>query len=170
MPASQTVVDIAVAASQATNAEFGILVAALTAVENDSSTPNLITALSAGDGSFTVFAPTDAAFSALFTLAGVSNFEGLAGVIGVDGAANVLQYHVLGSRVFSSDIPNALGGNTSVSLTPLLSGSSFTLNSTLTITDSDAAFGLGTSDASITATDILATNGVVHVINQVILP
>ncbi len=169
LPASQNVVDIAVAASTATSAEFGQLVAALTAVENDGSTPALITALSAADGSFTVFAPTDAAFTALYTLAGVADFNGLVNAIGIGTVATVLQYHVLGDRVFSTDIPNALNGNPSVSLTPL-AGGNFTLNSNLTITDADAALTLGTTDAGIVDTDILGTNGVIHVINQVILP
>ena len=169
MPASQNVVDIAVAASTATNAEFGQLVAALTAVENDGTTPSLITALSAADGSFTVFAPTDAAFNALYTLAGVANFNELVTAVGIGTIATVLQYHVLDSRVFSTDIPNALDGNASVVLTPL-AGGDFTLNSTLTITDADAALTLGTTDAGIVDTDILGTNGVIHVINQVLLP
>lgn len=169
VPASSNVVEIAVAASQATNAEFGQLVAALTAVENDGTTPSLITALSATDGTFTVFAPTDAAFTALYTLAGVANFTELVNAVGIGTIATVLQYHVLGSRVFSTDIPNALDGNASVVLTPL-AGGDFTLNSTLTITDADAALTLGTTDAGIVDTDILGTNGVIHVINQVILP
>lgn len=171
VPASDNVVEIAVAASTATNAEFGQLVAALTAVENDGGAPNLITALSASDGSFTVFAPTDAAFEALYALAGVANLTELLALPGVDinTLATVLQYHVLGSRVFSTDIPNALAGNASVALTPL-AGGSFTLNSDLTITDVDNALSLGSTDAEIIDTDILGTNGVIHVINQVILP
>ncbi len=168
IPASQNIVEIAVAASTATDAEFGQLVAALTAVENDGSAPNLITALS-GSGPFTVFAPTDAAFAALYTLAGVDDFAGLVNAVGINTVATVLQYHVLGSRVFSSDIPNALDGNTSVTLTPL-AGGTFMLNSSLTLTDTDGALSLGTTDAGIVDTDILGTNGVIHVINQVILP
>lgn len=168
IPASQNIIEIAVAASTATDAEFGQLVAALTAVENDGSAPNLITALS-GSGPFTVFAPTDAAFAALYTLAGVDDFAGLVDAVGINTVATVLQYHVLGSRVFSTDIPNALDGNTSVTLTPL-AGGTFTLNSSLTLTDTDGALSLGTADAGIVDTDILGTNGVIHVINQVILP
>ncbi len=171
MPASENVVEIAVAASTATNAEFGQLVAALTAVENDMSAPNLITALSDESGSFTVFAPTDAAFQDLYALAGVTSFTELLDVPGVDinTIATVLQYHVLDSRVFSTDIPNVLGSNPSATITPL-AGGTFTLNSDLTITDTDAALSLGSEDASIVDTDILGTNGVIHVIDEVILP
>lgn len=177
VPASQNVVEIAVAASEATEgAEFGQLVAALTAVENDADAANLITALSAADGSFTVFAPTDAAFQALYDLVGDQDDDDDADITdlvlaagGLETIATVLQYHVLGSRVFSTDIPNALGDDSSVTLTPL-AGGDFVLNDDLTITDTDGALMLGSEDASIVNTDILGTNGVIHVIDQVILP
>ena len=169
IPATEDIVSIAVAASQASEgAEFGQLVAALTAVENDETTDALVTILS-GDGSFTVFAPTDAAFQALYTMAGVADFNALVDAVGIGTIETVLKYHVLGARVFSSDIPNALNGSTSVELTPL-AGGIFTLNSDLTITDTDGALAIGTSDASIIGTDIFGTNGVIHVIDQVILP
>ena len=169
VPASDDIVSIAVAASEASEgAEFGQLVAALTAVENDQETDALITILS-GQGPFTVFAPTDAAFQALYTLAGVADLNALAGELGLETVATVLKYHVLGARVFSTDIPNALGGNANVELMPLYGGT-FTLTSDLTIIDNDAALDLGTADASIIDTDILGTNGVIHVIDQVLLP
>lgn len=171
VPASDNVVGVAVAASQATNAEFGQLVAALTAVENDGTAPNLITALSNASGSFTVFAPTDAAFAALYTLAGVSSFTELLELPDVDinTIATILQYHVLDSRVFSTDLPNVLGSESMATITPL-AGGTFTLNSDLTLEDADAALSLGSTDSSIVQTDILATNGVIHVIGQVLLP
>jgi transforming growth factor-beta-induced protein len=169
VPATENIVSIAVAASQASEgAEFGQLVAALTAVENDGSTDALVTILS-GDGAFTVFAPTDAAFQALYAAASVADFNALVEAVGIGTIETVLKYHVLPGNVFSSDIPNALDGNTSVELTPL-AGGNFTLNSDLTITDTDGALGIGTADASIIDTDIFGTNGVIHVIDQVILP
>jgi transforming growth factor-beta-induced protein len=165
LPATKNVVEIAVAASQAaTGAEFGQLVAALTAVENDPNAANLITILS-GPGPYTVFAPTDAAFASLYSLAGVANFDALVAAIGIPTLEAVLKYHVLGARVFSSDLPN-LPSNVVATL-----GGNITLNlGTLTITDTDAALSLGSADATITSTDILGTNGVIHVINQVLLP
>jgi transforming growth factor-beta-induced protein len=165
LPATKNVVEIAVAASQAaTGAEFGQLVAALTAVENDPTAANLITILS-GTGPFTVFAPTDAAFASLYTLAGVANFDALVAAVGIPTIEAVLKYHVLGARVFSSDLPN-LPSNVVATL-----GGNITLNlASLTITDTDAALSLGSADATITSTDILGTNGVIHVINQVLLP
>ncbi|MEM9857263.1 MAG: fasciclin domain-containing protein [Bacteroidota bacterium] len=170
MPASQNVVDIAVAASQATEAEFGLLVAALTAVQNDMDAPNLITDLSNPDGAFTVFAPTDAAFQALFTLAQVQDLNGLVTAAGgIEVIATVLQYHVVSGRIFSTDIPNVLDGNMQATVTPL-AGGSWTLNNNLTIADADDVLELGTTNASITGTDIFGTNGVIHTIDQVILP
>jgi transforming growth factor-beta-induced protein len=165
VPASKNIVEIAVQASQASEgAEFGQLVAALTAVEEDGSTDALVTILS-GDGPFTVFAPTDEAFDALYTLAEVADFDALVSAVGISTIEAVLKYHVVGARVFSTDLPN-LASNVVTTL-----GGDITLNlSELTITDSDAALELGTEDASIISTDIFATNGVIHVIDQVILP
>jgi transforming growth factor-beta-induced protein len=90
VPASDDIVTIAVNASQASEgAEFGQLVAALTAVENDGSTDALITALS-GEGPFTVFAPTDAAFQSLYTLASVADFNALVDAVGIGTIEAVL--------------------------------------------------------------------------------
>jgi transforming growth factor-beta-induced protein len=165
LPPTKNIVEIAVAASQASpGAEFGQLVAALSAVENDPAAANLITILS-GTGPFTVFAPTDAAFQALYTLAGVADFNALVAAVGIPVVEAVLKYHVVGARVFSADLPNL----TSNVVTTL--GGTFTLNlASLTITDTDAALTLNSSDATIVDTDIMGTNGVIHVINQVILP
>lgn len=165
VPASSDIVEIAVAASQASEgAEFGQLVAALTAVEEDESAADLITALK-GDGPFTVFAPTDDAFESLYTLAGVADFDALVTAQGIGVIEAVLKYHVVEARVFSTDLPN-LASSTVTTL-----GGDFTLNlSSLTITDADAALELGSADATIVSTDILATNGVIHVIDEVILP
>ena len=173
-PASSDIVDIAVAASQASEgAELTQLVAALTAVSENTQT-DLITALK-GDGPFTVFAPTDAAFQTLYDAVGDqdededSDIDDLVIAAGLETIATVLQYHVYSGRVFSQDIPNVLDGSASVMLTPL-AGGSWTLNSDLTITATDGALMIGLDDAGIVGTDILGTNGVIHTINQVILP
>ena len=174
LPASQDIVDIAVAASTANEgAEFTQLVAALTAVSENTQT-DLIAALK-GDGPFTVFAPTDAAFQALYDAVGDqdqdndADINDLVAAVGLETIATVLQYHVYSGRVFSTDIPNVLDGNESVTLTPL-AGGTWDLNSDLTITPADAALSVGLDDAAIVGTDILATNGVIHTIDQVILP
>jgi len=166
VPASDDIVDIAVAASQASEgAEFGQLVAALTAVEEDESAADLITALK-GDGPFTVFAPTDDAFESLYELAGVADFDALVTAQGIGVIEAVLKYHVVEARVFSTDLPNL-----SSNIVTTLGGGDFTLNlGSLTITSADEALGLEPADATIIDTDILATNGVIHVIDEVILP
>ena len=174
-PASQDVVEIAIAASEATEgAEFGQLVAALTAVSNGTQT-NLVSVLK-GAGPFTVFAPTDAAFQTLYDAVPDSDSDGdndindlVAAAGGLDVIATVLQYHVYSGRVFSKDIPNVLDGNASVTLTAV-AGGTWDLNSSLTITPTDNALSIGLDDAAIVNTDILGTNGVIHVIDQVILP
>jgi transforming growth factor-beta-induced protein len=165
IPPAKNIVQIAVEASKAaTGAEFGQLVAALTAVENNGSTAKLITLLS-GAGPYTVFAPTDAAFTALYSKAGVANFDALVTKVGIGTIEAVLKYHVIGARVFSTDLPNL----TSNVVTTV--GGTITLNlPALTITDTDNILHLGTADAAITAADIMGTNGVIHVINQVLLP
>ena len=61
-------------------------------------------------------------------------------------------------QTLPSNVVATLGGNITLNL------------GELTITDTDAALSLGSADAAITATDILGTNGVIHVINQVLLP
>ena len=163
---TSNVVEVAVAASQGETPEFTQLVAALTAVENDASAANLISVLS-GDGPFTVFAPTDAAFAQLYADAGVTNLDELIAAVGISTLEAVLTYHVINeARVFSTDLPN-LTTNTVTTI-----GGDFTLDlATLTITESDQALTLNEdNDATITGTDILGTNGVIHVIDKVILP
>ena len=128
----------------------------------------MLSSAASGDGApFTIFAPTDAAFSQLYTDAGVSDLNGLIGAVGISTLETVLRYHVIGgSRIFSSDLPNL----TSNSVTTL--GGTFTLDlASLTITETDAALSLNAdNDAAIIGTDILGTNGVIHTIDKVILP
>jgi len=172
VPTSSNVVEVAVAAStSAEGAEFTQLVAALTAVENDASTDDLVTVLSSMDSDdgapFTIFAPTDAAFEQLYADAGVDDLDGLVAAVGIGTVEAVLKYHVIaGARIFSSDLPNL----TSTTVTSL--GGTFTLDlGTLEITETDDALSLNMDDtAAIVGTDVLGTNGVIHTIDKVILP
>ena len=110
-------------------------------------------------GNFTVFAPTDAAFDALYGVLGVTTPDQ------IDDATldAVLKYHVInGARVFSTDLEDALAPAT-------LQGATLTINVSgngVSITDNDPE----SADANVVATDVLATNGVVHAIDAVILP
>jgi len=110
-----------------------------------------------GNGPFTVFAPTNAAFDALYQRLGVS------GPAQIDDATleAVLTYHVLEARVFSSDLTNGATPETLQSGTVTIN-----LGSNVTVTDVDS----GSPDATVTTADILGTNGVVHVIDQILLP
>jgi uncharacterized surface protein with fasciclin (FAS1) repeats len=139
-----TVVEMAQA-----NPVFSTLVEALVAA-------NLTSALS-GSGPFTVFAPTNEAFAALLTELGLTKAELLANK---PLLTEVLRYHVLSSRVVSSAVPLGLP------ITPLQAGF-FKVSAT--------ASGLAITDgrnrtAKIVTADVNATNGVIHVIDRVILP
>ena len=141
LPADKNIVQTAQALPQ-----FSILVEAVVAA-------NLQGALSA-TGPLTVFAPTNDAFAALLTELGVTKAQLLANT---PLLTKVLTYHVLNSRVLKADVPLA---------TPIatLEGETFTVDSTLAITDKRGR------KANITATDVLTSNGVIHVIDKVILP
>ena len=133
-----TIVEIAVA-----NESFSILVQAL-------STANLVDALS-GDGPFTVFAPTDAAFADLLTELDVTAEQLLAR----EDLADILLYHVVNGAVFSTDLSN---GDVPTLLTD--ASVSISLDGGVSINDR----------ATVTSADIKAKNGVIHIIDKVLLP
>lgn len=132
------------------NPNFTSLVGALTAAGQ----PDFVTILS-GTGPFTVFAPTNAAFSALNTELAPG---GIAGV----SAANltkVLQYHVVNGNILAASLTEGQVVNTLVS-------QSFTVQ---------LAGGAKIKDANdrvsnIVATDVQCANGVIHVLDKVLLP
>jgi uncharacterized surface protein with fasciclin (FAS1) repeats len=126
--------------------DFSILVEAVVAA-------GLVSALKA-PGPLTVFAPTNAAFAALLTELGVTKDALLANTALL---TKVLTYHVVGARVLKAEVPI---GKPITSL----QGETFTIDATLKITDQRARV------AGISATDVFASNGVIHVIDKVILP
>jgi uncharacterized surface protein with fasciclin (FAS1) repeats len=141
MPPTGTVVQIA-----SSNPEFSLLVKAVTKA-------GLASTLS-GAGPFTVFAPTNAAFEAAgLNSTAIDNAT-------VETLTKVLTYHVIATRVFSSDLANGT--------VQTVQGSNVTIAIT---TNAATVKGMMNSSASnITATDLIATNGVVHVIDQVLMP
>ena len=145
-PPTQNIAEIAIASSTAAQPEFTQLVAALVRA-------NLAGAFQGGfDDDFTVFAPTDAAFQNLYAALGVTSVD----EIPLETLTAVLQYHVVPARAFSQDLREG------ASLPTLLTGQNLTVNlSNLQINDS----GLVAE-----ALNIHATNGVIHVINKVLLP
>ena len=136
MPAA-TVVDIIVNSPDHTTLETAVL------------TAGLEVALS-GDGPFTVFAPTDAAFANL--PAGTLD-DLIADPTG--NLTKVLQYHVIGSEVLSSDLTDGQVAGTLA-------------NQDVTVTID--ANGVMINNALVTVADIRTLNGVVHVIDAVLIP
>lgn len=104
-----------------------------------------------GDGPFTVFAPTDAAFEKL----PAGTVEELLKPENKQKLVDVLTYHVVAGKVMAADVvgldeAKTVNGKT---IDIDVEGNSVKVN-----------------DANVTATDIAASNGVIHVIDQVILP
>jgi uncharacterized surface protein with fasciclin (FAS1) repeats len=133
-----TVVDIIVNSAVHTTLETAVIAADLAGTLS-------------GDGPFTVFAPTDAAFAALpdGTLTDL-----LADPSG--DLTDILLYHVVGLKAMSTDLSDGQVINT------LLAGKSVTVT-----IDANGVFING---AKVTVADIEAKNGVVHVIDAVLLP
>ncbi len=125
---------------------FSILVEAVVAA-------GLVDALSA-PGPFTVFAPTNAAFASLLAELGLSKEQLLANR---PLLTQVLTYHVVPARVLKADVPVGTPVTT-------LQGQTLTVDGTLVINDQRGR------KAAITGTDVLTSNGVIHVIDRVILP
>lgn len=102
------------------------------------------------DGPFTVFAPTDAAFAALPE----GTVENLLKPENKDQLIAVLTYHVVPGKVMSTDLQDDMQAVT-------VQGGSITI---------DLDNGVMINDASVAAADIETANGVIHVIDKVILP
>jgi transforming growth factor-beta-induced protein len=102
-----------------------------------------------GDGPFTVFAPTDDAFNAL----PAGTVEAL--LNDIPALTDILLYHVVGGRVLAADVIKLDSAVT-------LQGDSVTIS----VVDGKVMI----NDAEVILTDILTTNGVIHVIDTVILP
>ncbi len=148
--AQGTIVDVAVG-----NENFSTLVAALKAAD-------LVTALQ-GDGPFTVFAPTNDAFAKIDK----STLNSLLEPKNQKALANILTYHVVSGKLTATDVVAALKkGKGKVELKALN-------GQTLTVTQKDGKIWLKDQNGNyseITATDVMGSNGVIHVINSVVMP
>ena len=121
----------------------------------------LIPTLSGYDGTYTVFAPLNSAFETLLNTNPAWN-----GVADIDDALlnSVLLHHVVSGNVRSGDLVDGISPAT-------LEGDTITIN--LPGTDgniADVTDGAGNSDIGIVAVDVQAGNGVIHVLNKVMLP
>jgi uncharacterized surface protein with fasciclin (FAS1) repeats len=146
LPADKNIVQTAQALAAGSPAEFTVLVEAVVAAD-------LATTLS-GPGPFTVFAPTDAAFVALLAELGVTKAALLADT---PLLTKVLTYHVAPARLFEADVPAGQP------ITMVQSGT-ISISANLEITDVRGRV------SKIVATDTLTSNGVIHVIDKVLLP
>jgi uncharacterized surface protein with fasciclin (FAS1) repeats len=138
-----TIVDVA-----AGNPDFETLVAAVTAAELGETL--------SGEGPFTVFAPTNDAFAALPE----GTLDTLLEPANKDQLAGILTYHVVSGAVMAADLSDGQVVETvnGATLTVSIDGDSVTLT--------DAAGGT----VNVVATDVEASNGVIHVIDGVLLP
>jgi transforming growth factor-beta-induced protein len=136
-----TIVDVAVAAG-----DFTVLVEAVQAA-------GLVETLS-GPGPFTVFAPTDAAFADALATLGITKEALLADTAKLK---TILTYHVVAGEVMAADVMTMDGQDVPTVAGPTvkvkINGSTVMIN-----------------DATVTAADIAASNGVIHVIDKVLLP
>jgi uncharacterized surface protein with fasciclin (FAS1) repeats len=126
-----------------TNADFETLTAALTAAD-------LVSTLE-GKGPFTVFAPTDAAFAKL----PAGTLENLLKPENKAKLAGILTYHVVSGKVMAADVVKLTSAKT-------VNGKAVKI----TVTDGKVMV----DGANVTTTDIKASNGVIHIIDSVILP
>jgi uncharacterized surface protein with fasciclin (FAS1) repeats len=148
--AQKTIVDVAVG-----NKDFATLVAALKAA-------NLVTALQ-GEGPFTVFAPTNAAFAKI----DANTLNSLLEVKNQKALANILTYHVVSGKLTAADVAAALKkGKGSVTL-KALNGQDLTV---MTKGGKIYLKDVNGNTSEIAVTDVMASNGVIHVINSVVMP
>lgn len=135
------------------NPNFSTLVTALT--RNDM--PNFVGILSGTANSpFTVFAPTNAAFASLLTEISAPNLA----AIPTATLENAIKYHVVtGANVASNNLTNNMNVTT-------FQGGSFVITTTggAKITDANARM------SNIIATDVQCANGIIHVLDKVLLP
>ncbi|NVO21676.1 MAG: fasciclin domain-containing protein [Bacteroidetes bacterium] len=137
-----------IAATASADPQFSILVQALTKA-------GLVSTLS-NSGAYTVFAPTNDAFTSLFSKLGISGLDQLS----ADALRPILLYHVLGSKAISSGLTSGYVST----LSPAVGGRFVSLKI-------DVAGEVKLNNTSkVTKADIMASNGVIHVIDQVLLP
>jgi transforming growth factor-beta-induced protein len=117
-------------------------------------------------GPYTVFAPTDDAFQELLNTLGVESVEDLTAA----QLQPILLYHVTNNRLFSFQV------NEGVEIQTLNTEEDFIINQTIFPQPDDAPAIVETSivqpgqDSELISTDIVSTNGIIHVIDKVLLP
>ena len=165
-PGNQTIADIVVESASADDAEFTLLLAALEYAG--------LTGVFTGKDQYTVFAPVDEAFLNLVEalsddldkdiLENEGPFAAIDDLLGEGAVANVLLYHVTeGRRAENSVVPKNMRAKDR-KINTLLEGATFKVAFGGVITD------IAGQEVTITATDISASNGIIHVVDTVLLP
>ncbi len=146
-----------IAAIAIANPNFSTLVAALVKTN--------LAGVFTGSGDFTVFAPTNAAFAQLPNpFKNAASINAITDAATIAALANILKYHVLAVRNFAWDL-GILKSNTTLAAAPN--------NKIITVLGYNYGFVKGSGNpyfSFITPADILATNGVIQVIDRVLLP
>lgn len=110
-----------------------------------------------GSGPYTIFAPSDDAFTALLDELDVTTINELSD----EQLMDILQYHIVSDRVFSTELVAGDQGT--------LLGQNFAIDfegNSIVITDDNET----SEDAVVVAGDFLGTNGIVHIVDEVLLP
>jgi len=148
--AQETIVDVAIG-----NEDFSTLVTSLKAAD-------LVGALQ-GDGPFTVFAPTNEAFAKIDS----KTLSSLLEAKNQKALANILTYHVISGKITATDVVAALKKGKGMVELKALNGQ------VLTVMQKDGKIWLKDTKGNyseIIATDVNASNGVIHVIDSVVMP
>jgi len=148
--AQETIVDVAIG-----NEDFSTLVTSLKAAD-------LVGALQA-DGPFTVFAPTNEAFAKIDS----NTLSSLLEAKNQKALSNILTYHVISGKITATDVVAALNKGKGTVELEALNGQ------VLTVMQKDGKIWLKDTNGNyseIIATDVNCSNGVIHVIDSVVMP
>jgi uncharacterized surface protein with fasciclin (FAS1) repeats len=156
IPPSGTILQTLQSLSSTSDTTLSFLFAALQHASSSTAYANLDSLLSSTTNAYTILAPTNSAFAALgdTTIAVINNAN-------PDTLARILQCHLLSGRVFSSDFPQS-GSLLSIA------GDSLAFVTTFNLTVQSK--GDSSIASNITSVNRVATNGVIHKIDKVLLP
>lgn len=161
-----TIADIVVASASAETPEFATLLVAVQAAD-----PAVLEALSDPEATLTVFAPTDAAFAALAETLGEEAFAAV--LADTELLTDILLFHVVGTEVDSaavvegltSSIDAEVEGDTGAIAVPSLQGQYLDITQ-----DAEGVIYVNGAVLNLEMIDIQASNGIIHVIDAVLLP
>jgi len=153
-----TIADIVVASATGDTPEFATLLTAVQAAD-----PAVLEALSDPEAEFTVFAPTDAAFAALAEELGEEAFGEI--LADTEALTGILLFHVIEGAIFSEDLVAALDENDGVASAETLNGQYLDA-----FGGSEDTLEIENALLNMEMIDIEASNGVIHVIDAVLLP